>query len=435
MSNLEEIESVWYERIAQYSNGLWHCAFTFKGTRFRDSLKTRDRDEAAVQVRDKWTILEHKTRQSEFLRAGVIQPDQVKRREQMTLAAACERFMTEHGHNLPSNKSLIGYQRVLLAELGAETLLSDIDTPLVAKMVRVLEKENVKYKDGARPLAEGTINHHTRHLRALLRRARRSWGIDCDYEAIIWSSDEGGVLLTEPDFQRETITNEEQVEKIISAMRPDTRPVFEFALELGVRAANAFTLRKSQVTWNEAIDMETGSIAFAVKSKKRNRRTGQSGKNKPYPITPRVAELLRAAWGDHAEFVFTYLCDRNRNWADKDTGERVNQRKGQRYPFTKSLLRDRWDEARAKSGMTLRWHDATRASFATRLHEDGVDIVDIKEAMGHADLSTTMRYINVSEERTRSIIEDSSRRRVERKKMAASRLGHDKTAGHLKVVK
>ncbi len=39
----------------------------------------------------------------------------------------------------------------------------------------------------------------------------------------------------------------------------------------------------------------------------------------------------------------------------------------------------------------LRVHDL-RSTFATRLVEKGCDIVTLKELLGHADISTTMRY-------------------------------------------
>jgi len=77
--------------------------------------------------------------------------------------------------------------------------------------------------------------------------------------------------------------------------------------------------------------------------------------------------------------------------------ERHIQRQGQRYPFTDSLLRDRWFAAREKAGLPkLKWH-GLRSTFATQRHREGTDLATLKELMGHADLSTTMRYIVVSE--------------------------------------
>lgn len=56
-----------------------------------------------------------------------------------------------------------------------------------------------------------------------------------------------------------------------------------------------------------------------------------------------------------------------------------------------------------------------RHTFASRLTRDGVDIVTVKELLGHADIKTTMRYAHSN---------DDAKRR------AVRRLGNsDKTVG------
>ncbi len=46
-----------------------------------------------------------------------------------------------------------------------------------------------------------------------------------------------------------------------------------------------------------------------------------------------------------------------------------------------------------------------RHAFATRMLERGADIVAVKEALGHASVSTTQVYTHVSGERLRSLME------------------------------
>ncbi|MFZ2051952.1 MAG: site-specific integrase [Solirubrobacteraceae bacterium] len=59
-----------------------------------------------------------------------------------------------------------------------------------------------------------------------------------------------------------------------------------------------------------------------------------------------------------------------------------------------SALRRRYKRARAAAGVEpLRFHDL-RHTFGSQLAARGVDIVKIKEAMGHAQLSTTSRYLH-----------------------------------------
>ena len=58
-----------------------------------------------------------------------------------------------------------------------------------------------------------------------------------------------------------------------------------------------------------------------------------------------------------------------------------------------------WREIRAKAGLPdLRLHDL-RHTFGTRLAHNRVDLVTIKELMGHESLDTTARYLHTSDER------------------------------------
>jgi integrase len=59
-----------------------------------------------------------------------------------------------------------------------------------------------------------------------------------------------------------------------------------------------------------------------------------------------------------------------------------------------SALRRRYKKARDVAGMRpLRWHDL-RHSFGSLLVAGGVDIVSVKDAMGHTQLATTSRYLH-----------------------------------------
>jgi integrase len=59
-----------------------------------------------------------------------------------------------------------------------------------------------------------------------------------------------------------------------------------------------------------------------------------------------------------------------------------------------SALRRRYKRARDAAGLRpLRWHDL-RHSYGSMLVAGGIDLVSIKEAMGHAQLTTTSRYLH-----------------------------------------
>ena len=63
-------------------------------------------------------------------------------------------------------------------------------------------------------------------------------------------------------------------------------------------------------------------------------------------------------------------------------------------PLDGSALRRRYKRARDAAGLRpLRWHDL-RHTFGSLLVAGGVDIVSIKDAMGHSQLTTTSRYLH-----------------------------------------
>lgn len=51
----------------------------------------------------------------------------------------------------------------------------------------------------------------------------------------------------------------------------------------------------------------------------------------------------------------------------------------------------------------ITWH-MFRHTFASRLTRDGVDIVTVKELLGHSNISTTMRYAHSNDEAKRRAV-------------------------------
>ena len=63
-------------------------------------------------------------------------------------------------------------------------------------------------------------------------------------------------------------------------------------------------------------------------------------------------------------------------------------------PLDGSALRRRYKRAHDAAGLRpLRWHDL-RHTFGSLLVAGGVDLVSIKDAMGHPQLTTTSRYLH-----------------------------------------
>ena len=107
---------------------------------------------------------------------------------------------------------------------------------------------------------------------------------------------------------------------------------------------------------------------------------------------------LREQAGD-VEFVFT----------NPDTGTRYTD------------IRKSFSAACREAGITnFTFHDL-RHTFGTRLADAGVDVVKIKELMGHASIVTTMRYIHATDQGKRGAITVLSEYRQQRRqKMVTS---------------
>ena len=70
--------------------------------------------------------------------------------------------------------------------------------------------------------------------------------------------------------------------------------------------------------------------------------------------------------------------------------------------FTNLVNESAIERETAKGKVT--WH-SLRHSFGTRLGAQGVDVETLRELMGHADISTTQRYLQTTEEQKRKAVE------------------------------
>ena len=75
------------------------------------------------------------------------------------------------------------------------------------------------------------------------------------------------------------------------------------------------------------------------------------------------------------------------------------------FPVRASRVKEKaFSTACRQAGITdFRFHDL-RHTFGTRLADAGVDVVKIKELMGHASIVTTMRYIHATDQGKRGAI-------------------------------
>jgi len=162
------------------------------------------------------------------------------------------------------------------------------------------------------------------------------------------------------------ITKEEE-EKLLKASCPHLKPIIITALYTGMRLGELLNLKCENVDMN-------GAVITVVDTKSTKKRT--------IPINNELKTLLNCVIKVGNDIVF---CD--------DDGSHIK------------AIKTAFNNAVRRSGIKhCRFHD-TRATFASRLVEKGVNIVTVKELLGHADIRTTMRYANPAPEYKKQAVE------------------------------
>ncbi len=336
-------------------------SFDLKGVRHHGATKTAVYEEAkAVEAAAR-----------EVARQAALFPGD-KKKVGMALKAALDRYYVEVSQHSAAGDDDLTKMEKLLA-VGADKALSDITDSDIALMVAKRRGQKARYRK--EPVSNATVNRETELLRRVVRRARELWGVDVGDEPK-WAKH----LLPEADERVREVTEAEE-EKLFANLRLDYRPMVRFAMTSGLRLSNVIRL-----TWKE-VDLAAGKLTVKTKS----RRPG--GKSHTIPITPVLRALIANERGNHPIFVFTYLCEKNRN--DKMGAKRLA---GHRYPFSADGWRKAWQAALAAADIEdCRFHDL-RHTAATRIVRATGNIKIAQKLLGHASLVSTARYAHVSQE-------------------------------------
>jgi integrase len=175
-------------------------------------------------------------------------------------------------------------------------------------------------------------------------------------------------FLPENNLRFETLS-EEQEERLLMASPPYLREMILFAINTGLRTSDIFNLQ-----WME-VDIEQRRLKKIVK---------KSDKPLSLPLNETAFGIIEARLAvQHGPYVFY----------SPMTGDRFKDVKG-------ALL-----AAVKRAGLPkITWH-MFRHTFASRLTRDGVDVVTVKDLLGHSDISTTMRYAHSNDEAKRRAVQ------------------------------
>lgn len=293
---------------------------------------------------------------------------------QLTLEAACARWMAEVGNKRADKIRCLKNLAWLLDYFGYSTMLHDIDENRIVAMVAVRQSHSDRrIKTGEpRQISATTVNRTAidpiQHVHV---RARDIWGVKV--APIRWSR----IRLKEPQERiREATAAEEQA--LIANLARGYDTAIKFLFQMGLRRQELIGLQWTDVDWF-------------------NRRISVLGKGKKrryVPLSQRAFEILMSVKDDHPEYVFTFESRYSRK-----TKARVYEQ-GKRYPLTHEGFASAMEAAVKKANLSdFRMHDIRHTTASRVVRASNLKVA--QKLLGHSDIRTTMRYVHAHDDDVR----------------------------------
>ena len=270
-----------------------------------------------------------------------------KRRQAPTLAEFCETYMEHARQNKRSWRRDEGVMSKVRAFFPGKRI--DKVTPW--------DIERFKSKS-ANHVSKASVNRELAIIKRMLKLA-------VDWE-VIESNPAAKVKLFKEEERPFRVLTDDEVHRLIHVAPDHLRPILVVALNTGMRRGELLGLRWDNVSFQENV--------ITVEQSK-------SGRIRHIPMNRAVRGELHRLKGTEPGHVFKWQ------------GEPLRR-------VTRSF-----STALARAGIKkCRFHDL-RHTFATNLVQNGVDLVTVMQLLGHADISTTMRYSHPSPETKRKAVE------------------------------
>jgi integrase len=217
-----------------------------------------------------------------------------------------------------------------------------------------------RLEEGVTP---STVNRHLAILKRLYNIAGQ-WGYSNQNPV------KGIRFYSEKDRMRQRILGLKEEGRLLEAASEHLRPIILIALNTGMRRGEILALR-----WTD-IDFEAGEITV---------KTSKNGKPRIVDINSRLFQVLHEL----------------KNQVQNDSYLFLNPRTGK--PFKK--LQRSFRSACRRSGIVgLRFHDL-RHTAASRMVVRGVDLIRVKEILGHSSVRITERYTHSNREERKKAVE------------------------------
>jgi len=244
-----------------------------------------------------------------------------------------------------------------LAEVFGDKYLSEITTWVIEKYKIERKKQNRKSTNT--PIKHSTVNRELATLKHMFSKAIE-WGF-------IKENPAKPVKLFKENNRRLRFLSEEEINKLLSACHGYLKDIVIVALNTGMRRGEIFNLK-----WQD-IDFELKLIHVA---------DSKNNESRDIPMNETLYKTLKAL-KDKAEPGQQYVF--------------INPRTSKPYDDVKTSFKSALKRAAIEN---FTFHDL-RHTFASHLVMNGVDLMTVKELLGHKDIKMTMRYSHLSPDHKR----------------------------------
>ena len=201
-------------------------------------------------------------------------------------------------------------------------------------------------------LSPATRNRHLAHLSSMFNRGKE-WGL-------ITSNPAQGIRPLRENGARTRFLDGDEIERLLTASSDSFRPILITAFHTGMRRGEILKLKWADVDFKNRI--------ITIQESK-------SGKKRMLPMDDTVCEAL------------SLLPTRFQQGYVPSPVKEGQPRFGVQRPFGNAVTKANIDN--------FRFHDL-RHTFASHLVMSGVDLMTVKELLGHATLTMTMRYTHLA---------------------------------------
>ena len=197
--------------------------------------------------------------------------------------------------------------------------------------------------------------------------------------------------------QREKGGSDDEYEKLLKACE-DRELLYLYVLTLGETGARC----ESEALWTqwEDVDLEEGFLQVVTG---RNGHRTKSGKSRWVPMSPRLTAAVKQHF---ARYRFAQYGEKKTPWVFHHTKTRRHHKAGERIRSLYSAFKAAADRAKLPSEFVQ--HDLRHRRVTTWLAEEK-SVVLVREAVGHADLRTTMAYTHLAREHLRGLVDEPHR--------------------------